>query len=225
MITGHNKANCIVIDTNHINPSSWLPSLLVTNGCHILNKVDELGTVVELNNPSLVIVTESWPETSIPDSAVNIRCNLIIHRRDRPTLGGGLLAYVHQVIPTIRLHNLEEDSKEVIWLVLKPPRTPRPFSCILVVGVYYPPGQTAEAEKEMIRYLSDGLDSFLRDHPSAGLIITGDFNKMKLRTPCNRFNLGKVVNAPTRGRNVLDQILTNMYDLYECMMKFSISRP
>ena len=93
-------------------------------------------------------------ETSIPDSAVNIGCNLIIHRRDRPTLGGGLLAYVHQAIPTIRLHNLEEDNKEVIWLVLKPPRTPRPFSCILVVGVYNPPGQTAEAEKEMIRYLS-----------------------------------------------------------------------
>ena len=49
MIRGHNKANCIVIDTNHINPSSWLPSLLVTNVCHILNKVDELVTVVQLN--------------------------------------------------------------------------------------------------------------------------------------------------------------------------------
>ncbi len=87
-IRGHNKANCIVIDTNHINPSSWLPSLLVTNVCHILNKVDELGTVVELNNPSLGIITESWLETSIPDSAVNIGCNLIIHSRDRPPLGG-----------------------------------------------------------------------------------------------------------------------------------------
>ncbi len=69
----------------------------------------------------------------------------------------------------------------------------------------------------MIRYLSDGLDSFLRDHPSAGLIITGDFNKMKLRTLCNRFNLRKAVKAPTRGRNVLDQILTNMYDLYDAV--------
>ncbi len=74
MIRGHNKANCIVIDTNHINPSSWLPSLLVTNMCYILNKVEELGTVVELNNPSLVIVTESWLETSIPDLIYNGNC-------------------------------------------------------------------------------------------------------------------------------------------------------
>ncbi len=54
MIGGHNKANCIAINTKHINPSSWLPSLLVTNVYHILNKVDELGTFVELNNRSIV---------------------------------------------------------------------------------------------------------------------------------------------------------------------------
>ena len=99
------------------------------------------------------MITESWLRTTVPDSAVNIGSNLAIHRRDRPTSGGGLLAYVHKSIPTTRLHNLEEPDKEVIWLQLKPARTPRPFSCILFVGVYYPPGQTAEAEKVMLDYL------------------------------------------------------------------------
>ena len=146
---------------------------------HVLSKVDELSGVVELNKPSLVMITESWLRSTIPDSAVNIESNLAIYRRDRPTSGGGLLAYVHKSIPTTRLHNLEEPDKEVIWLQLKPARTSRPFSCILLVGVYYPPGQTAEAEKVMLDYLSYGLDLFLRDHPSAGMVIAGDFNKLK----------------------------------------------
>ena len=43
----------------------------------------------------------------------------------------------------------------------------------------------------------------------------GDFNQMKLNTLCRRFKLKKSVRAPTRCANVLDQILTNMSDLYD----------
>ena len=43
----------------------------------------------------------------------------------------------------------------------------------------------------------------------------GNFNQMKLNTLCWRFNLKKSVRVPTRGTNVLDQILTNMSDLYD----------
>ena len=37
---------------------------------------------------------------------------------------------------------------------------------------------------------------------------------MKLNLLCSRFNLKKVVRSPTRGTNVLDQIITNMLELY-----------
>ncbi len=37
---------------------------------------------------------------------------------------------------------------------------------------------------------------------------------MKLNVLCRRFNLKKVVRSPTRANNVLDQILTNMTNLY-----------
>ena len=117
-----------------------------------------------------------------------------------------MLAYVNTNIPTTHLRNLEEDNKEVLWLLLKPPRTPRPFSTILVVGVYFPPGQSVENEREWNEYITRGVDSILRDFPSAGVCITGDFNQMKLNTLCRRFNLKKSVRAPTRGANVLDQI-------------------
>ena len=66
----------------------------------------------------------------------------------------------------------------------------------------------------MNEYLTVGLDSVLEDFPSAGVFVIGDFNKMKLNLLCSRFNLKKVVRSPTRGTNVLDQIITNMSELY-----------
>jgi hypothetical protein len=54
----------------------------------------------------------------------------------------------------------------------------------------------------MIDYLS------YLGYPSAGIIIAGDFNKMKLGTLCNCFDLRKIVKKPTRQNNTLDQIMT-----------------
>ena len=86
-------------------------------------------------------------------------------RRDRSTPGGGVLAYVHQSIPVRRLTTAEEDDKEVLWLLLKPPRTPRPFSSIIVAIVYYPPSQSADCGTDMIEYLTRNLDRLLCDRP------------------------------------------------------------
>ena len=41
---------------------------------------------------------------------------------------------------------------------------------------------------------------------------------MKLNTLCRRFNLKNSVRAPTRGANVLYQVLTNMLDFYDEVM-------
>ena len=94
---------------------------------------------------------------------------------------------------------------------LKPARTPRPFSCILFVGVYYPPGQTADAEKVMLDYLSDDLDLFLRDHPSAGIVIAGDFNKLNLSSLC-RFTQSRESSNERKDCIGSDP---NQYDSYE----------
>ena len=78
-----------------------------------------------------------------------------------------------------------------------------------MVIVYYPPGQSVENGIEIINYLTDGLDSLLHVRLSTGIIIAGDFNKLNLSRLCNRFGLKKTVSSPTRGKNSLDQILTN----------------
>ena len=180
----------------------------------ITNKIDELYGVVANNNPAVVMITESWLSPNIPDSAMMIGNEYAIFRRDRPTPGGGVLAYVHQSIPASRLTTAEEDDKEVLWLLLSPPRTPRPFSSVIIAIVYYPPGQNAECGTDMIEYLTRNLDRLLYDRPSSAIVIAGDFNKLNLTRLCNRFNLKKSILAPTRGNNTLDQVLTNMQDMY-----------
>jgi hypothetical protein len=110
-----------------------VPSLFVTNACHIANKVDELSAVVAINNPSVILVTESWLSSDIPDSIINIGNTYNSYRLDRPTPGGGILAYIKSDLPAKRLPELEEEGKEALWLLLKPPRTPRPYSSVIVV--------------------------------------------------------------------------------------------
>ena len=96
---------------------------------------------------SVTIITESGLNPQIPDSIINLGNNYRSYRLDRPTPGGGVLAYVSSYLPTTCLTELEENGKEVIWLLLKPPRTPRPYSdsccwCIL------PPGKKLKNMKE-----------------------------------------------------------------------------
>ena len=47
-----------------------------------------------MNNPSLIIIIESWLHSNIPDAAVEISNKFNAYRRDRPTPGGGILARV-----------------------------------------------------------------------------------------------------------------------------------
>ena len=134
--------NCIKVKNveSPANLSSVCPTFFLSNVCHISNKIDELSGIVSINNPSVIMVTETWLSKNIPVAVIKIGNNYEIFRLDRDTLGGGILAYISSYIRVERLTHLEETGKEVLWLVLKPPRTLRPFSTIIVVIVYYPPG-------------------------------------------------------------------------------------
>ena len=78
------------------------------------------------------MITESWLSKDIAGDAVQIgnkytKYNMF--RRDRKSPGGGVIAYVNKCLPAKRMAHLEEESKEVIWLLLKPPRTLQHSRC------------------------------------------------------------------------------------------------
>ena len=194
---------------------AFVPTLLLTNACHILNKKDELYAVIENNDIDVTIITESWLTSDTPTSNVSVGLHTTTFRKDRTSrAGGGVVAFVKNYLPNKHLTNLEIEDKEVLWLLLSPKRFPRPYSCIIVVGVYFPPGKPIFERTEMVDYLTDSLDTALLSYPNAGIIVDGDFNKMEINPLCRRFNLRKCVRSPTRGGNILDQILTNMCNVF-----------
>ena len=50
---------------------------------------------------------------------------------------------------------------------------------------------------------------------NCGIILLGDFNKLDVAKLKSSFKLKQIVNFPTRGRNTLDLILTNLQDFYD----------
>ena len=57
------------------------------------------------------------------DTIINIGNFYKSYRLDRPTPGGGVLAYIKTDLPTKRLSELEEERNEVLWLLFKAPGT------------------------------------------------------------------------------------------------------
>ncbi|CAB4034559.1 Hypothetical predicted protein [Paramuricea clavata] len=107
----HVKFNCIEINTHQVKKCP-LPSSLVSNVCHITNKVTELSAVISNNKSTINLIVESWLTDDVPNSFINIGDNYLIFRLDRPTPGGGVLAYIDKSVPVSRLPNLEEAGKE-----------------------------------------------------------------------------------------------------------------
>ena len=78
----------------------------------------------------------------------------------------------------------------------------------------------------MIQYLYECLIIIESEFPNNGTILLGDFNKLKVSRIQNAFNLKQVVKFPTRGRNILDSLLTDLHKFYDSPRKlppFSLS--
>ena len=86
--------HCVYQTSNKFIPN--MPTILLTNVCHILNKVDDLHAIADLNNPSLIMITESWLNINVPDCALRIGSMFNIYRRDRLTSGGGTISILER---------------------------------------------------------------------------------------------------------------------------------
>ena len=86
----------------HSNPSHSSPSasslnslsIYYANCRSILPKLDALRVEVSSTNPSVIALTETWLDTSIPNSELCIPGYSIV-RRDRDRRGGGILLFVN----------------------------------------------------------------------------------------------------------------------------------
>ena len=120
--------------------------------------------------------------------------------------------YIKDSIQYSLLDDLNDFSFEVLWAKIRPARLPRGISNVIVGTVYHPPSSNNPAK---LNYLMNCLSSIESRYPNCGILLLGDFNKLNIARLKSSFNLKQIVNFPTRGKNTLDLILTNLHDFYE----------
>ena len=87
---------------------------------------------------------------------------------------------------------------------------PRRISHIAVGVIYHPPDAVSGV---MTNHITGNIDSILQQHPYAGVVIMGDFNRLNDKPLCD-FPLKQIVKRPTRGKVTLDKIYTNVADWF-----------
>lgn len=191
-----------------------MPSLLLSNVNHLVNKTDELAILIGKLHPCLIALTETWLNTGIPNSAVSI-VDYSIFRKDRQQGdGGGTLLYVRSDIRSWRLSDFENDDLEVLWIAVRPRTLPRPFSVCIVAVIYCPPWYCADNKRLLAEHIVDTIDKLMRKYVAPAFFITGDFNSLdcKLFNKCVHFK--QIDSSATRGNNILDKVFTNCDKLY-----------
>ena len=88
---------------------------------------------------------------------------------------------------------------------------PRCLSHVVVGAVYNPPSAD---DKKITTHILTCLDTVTHDHPQAGVIVHGDFNRLRDAALIS-YPLKQVVKAPTRKASVLDKIYTKIQDWYD----------
>ena len=76
-------------------PHWSFPNLLNANVRSITPKVDELSTVLQINNIDIACLTETWLKDEISSDVVTVK-GYVSHRKDRSDgrRGGGVAVYV-----------------------------------------------------------------------------------------------------------------------------------
>ena len=168
--------------------------ILYYNARSILPKHDELRLVVEVHNPDIVCIVETWLSPDILDSEISLS-GYQVHRRDRNRHGGGILVYVRDhyvssLLPT-------PDNLELLTLSIS-----SGINRVCLSLLYRPPNSPSDLFQDLFLYLQ-GLDT---THFS-NYILLGDFNVnfcnpkhplyLNLYNIFSSFGLTQVVSEPT----------------------------
>lgn len=157
------------------------------------------NTQREIRECCALILTETWLQNNIPDSAVQLD-GLICLRADRTSMsrrikGGRPCVYVNtgwcmntQIINSYC-------SIKLGYLLIKclPHYLLREFTFIIIAAVYIPPSVNI---KDTLEELNNAISCAQNSHPEGFFIIAGDFNQANLRDILPKFH--QYITLPTR---------------------------
>jgi len=183
------------------------------------NKMEELQMMLEAHDIHIIGITESWSHDGIDDAELNIN-GYTLFRRDRRggKRGGGVLLYVRDYIAAVNVTEEIIGENESVWIRIKCSK-----DCSLTVGVCY---RSPNIEDQEDRSLLDTIQYFSRE----AVLIMGDFNHgdidwdlqcaastngEEFLTFINDLFITQHVQSATRGKNILDLVLSTEPDMVE----------
>ena len=107
-----------------------------------------------------------------------------------------MACYVAETIPYERLHDFEEDGREL----------PKKYSCIMLACTYHPPGAENWSMRE---YMINSMDIILRGSPDCDVILSGDFNQFNDTFLRTHYGYEQLVKTATRNFAILDNMWSN----------------
>lgn len=196
-------------------------SFLFTNIRSVLSKSVALSSLVDSTCASLLILTETWLDDTIPDANILLSesefCFFRCDRKNRK--GGGVLIATKKQISAVPI--TVTTFLECVWI-----RCKIGIADVVIAAFYRPPDMTATFSGEFHRILSDLYVRF----PNSIFLVFGDFNFPNIDWPnltvnpsdqeahmflhtCLDFSLVQLITDPTRRSattaNILDLVLTN----------------
>ena len=199
-------------NTSKINNGS-LPKFFLSNACSLTNKMDELQQVLEYNKIDIAVITESWfKEEQVGISNINLykTYNKIREVKDC----GGISVLIKDDIPSSVIQ-VDTADLEIIWLAVRPGWLPRSISVIIVAAVYFPPKTLADTRDRLKEHIITTAQMLQTKYVNPGFVILGDLNTFPVGEVTRPLGLKQVVKIPTRGRNTLDKIMSNIHRAYK----------
>jgi len=84
-------------------------------------KLDELRHLIQMQrNPDVVGICETFLNNTYSDSEFYLN-GYKMYRKDRQSLGGGIVLYVNDKFSCVRRNDLEQSDIESMWLDIKIP--------------------------------------------------------------------------------------------------------
>ena len=188
----------------HLNVRSLLP------------KLSELKVIANSTRAAVIGITESWLDSSVQDSEVEIPGYVIV-RNDRRRDGGGVCLYIRNDLAFNPRSDVNKSDTESLWIEILLPKT-RP---ILIGVCYRPPKDYKFFEKLENDLMNCDRLSDLECY------ILGDFNVNVMHNKnsgltkcvsdvCDIFDLCQLISDPTRitdsSKSIIDLIFTSSYE-------------
>jgi len=177
----------------------------------ILPKIDELEVVAALKKPDVICLTETWLNSSIDSSVINVTDYRLCRTDREDRKGGGTAIYVRRDINYFDKTTSYRVSNEVEYTLIE-----IPCFRVLLICIYIPPNLDSARHQSILSKLITITDESMNSKTDFNQIIVGDFNDFNVGNLAEELALHDLVLKPTRKNNILDHILVSKDLLLHC---------